>query len=170
MKRFGFWCALATVLAALTGCGYHVGFLGHPQLKTIAVAPAVNETALYNVASDMRMMACEVIVQDGSLKLVDQSTADCILYCTVKEASFADVTTDNYNSKIIYKPKEWEAKVSVEYNLIIPGQAKPLKQGSVTGKSRFQAPIDEEVSRLRAVRQAWYDASREILYAIVEGW
>ena len=108
--------------------------------------------------------------QDGSLKLVDQSTADCILYCTVKEASFADVTTDNYNSKIIYKPKEWAAKVNVEYNLIIPGQAKPLKQGTVTGNSRFQAPIDEEVSRLRAVRQACYDASRSILYAIVEGW
>ena len=170
MKRFGFWCVCAAALLTLTGCGYHVGFLGHPQLETIAVAPAVNETALYNVASDMRMMLCEVVVQDGSLKLVDQSTADCILYCTVKTASFADVTTDSYNSKIIYKPKEWSAKVTVEYNLIIPGQAKPLKHGTVTGDSRFQAPVDEEVSRLRAVRQACYDASRNILYAIVEGW
>lgn len=170
MKRIGLRLLCAVMIPALSGCGYHVGFLGHPQLETIAVAPAVNETALYNVASDMRMMMSEVIVQDGSLKLVDQSTADCILYCTVNEASFADVTTDNYNSKIIYKPKEWAAKVTVEYNLIIPGQAKPLKHGTVNGNSRFQAPIDEEVSRLRAVRQACYDASRNILYAIVEGW
>ena len=170
MKRIGFWLVFSGMMLALSGCGYHVGFLGHPQLKTIAVAPAVNETALYNTASDMRMMLCEAVTQDGSLKLVDQSTADCILYCTVKEAAFADVTTGGYNSKLVYTTKEWSARVTVEYHLIIPGQAKPLKQGIVTGNARFMAPIDEEVSRLRAVRQACYEASRSILYAIVEGW
>ena len=157
-------------LLAIAGCGYHVGFMGHPQLKTMAVAPAVNETAIYNVASDMRMMACEVITQDGTLKLADQSIADCILYCTVKDASFADVTGDSFDNDNVYKPKEWAARVQVDYRVIIPGQAAPLKSGTVTGNSRFQAPIDVEQSRLRAVRQACYVAAQNIVRAVTEGW
>ncbi|MPM22860.1 hypothetical protein SDC9_69319 [bioreactor metagenome] len=161
---------LPAAVLAVAGCGYHVGFLGHPQLETIAVAPAVNETAIYNVASDMRMMACEVVTQDGTLKLVDQSTADCILYCTVKNASFADVTGDSFDNENIYKPKEWAARVEVDYRVIIPGQAEPLKTGSVTGSSRFQAPVDVEESRLRAVRQACFVAAQNIIHALTEGW
>ncbi len=154
----------------LGGCGYHLGFLGHPQLKTVAVAPAVNETALYNVASDMRMMATEAVMQDGTFKLADQSTADCILYLTVKDAQFADVTGDAFDNDNVYKPKEWQAQVSVAYQVVIPGRGEPLLSGVVNGVSRFQAPVDVEVSRLRAVRQACYVAAQQVLYALGEGW
>ena len=36
MKRFGFWILLAFPLLLLPGCGYQVGSLMHPQIKTVA--------------------------------------------------------------------------------------------------------------------------------------
>ena len=56
----------------LGGCGYQVGSLMHPQVKTVAVAPVVNETVAYNVAAEMRGLLCECFITDGSLKLVDE--------------------------------------------------------------------------------------------------
>ena len=158
------------LLMTLSGCGYRIGFTGHPQLESIAVAPAVNETAIYNVASDARMMMCEVIMQDGTFKLSDQHNADAILYMTVKETAFASVSDASIENDNQYKPTEWRTQVTVDYKLVIPGQGEPLKSGTVQGNARFQAPLDVEGSRLRAVRQACYEASRQIIYNIAEGW
>ena len=164
--------AVAAVVGMLftSGCGYHVGFIKHPQLDSIAVAPAVNNTALYNVASDMRMMMCEVIVQDGTYKLSDQRTADAILYLVVKKASFADVSDASIDNDNQYKPTEWDARVTVSYQLIIPGQGTPILSGQAQGHVRFQAPVDVESGRLRAVRQACFEAARRIMINISEGW
>lgn len=154
----------------LSGCGYHVGFLKHPQLDTLAVAPAVNETALYNVANDMRFMMCEAVVQDGTYKLTDTKRADAIIYLTVKEAAFADVGDASVEDDDTYTPSEWNAKVKVDYRVIIPGQGKALLSGSVAGSARFQAPVDIEGGRQRAVRQACYVAAQQVVYAVTEGW
>jgi hypothetical protein len=161
---------LAAMLFTLTGCGYHIGFIRHPQLESLAVAPSVNETAIYNVASDMRMMMCEVVMQDGTFKLSDQSRADAILYTVVKSASFADTSDASMEDENTYSPAEWQVTVQVEYKLLIPGQGKALRTGTASGSARFQAPQDVEGSRLRATRQACYVAAQNIIYALAEGW
>ena len=161
---------LAALLGLLlSGCGYHIGFIRHPQLESLAVAPAINETALYNVASDMRFMMCETLVQDGTYKLSDMQRADAIIYLTVKSADFADVGDASLEDDDTYKPSEWSAKVKVDYRVIIPGRGEPLLAGSVTGSSRFQAPVDLEGGRQRAVRQACYVAAQQVVYAVSEG-
>ncbi len=160
----------AVVLFAGTGCGYRIGFIKHPQLNSIAVAPAVNETAIYNAASDMRFMMNEVIMQDGTFKLSDQKRADAILYLTIQDISFADVSDAVVEHDNRYKPEEWQVRVTVDYKLMIPGQGKPLLTGKCIGSTRFQAPSDIETSRLTAVRQACYDTAKKITYAIAEGW
>ncbi len=162
--------AVTVLVFSLSGCGYHVGFIKHPQLDSIAVAPAVNESAIYNVASDMRSMMSEAIMQDGTYKLSDQHRADAILYLVVKDASFADVSDASIDDEDTYKPIEWQTRVTVEYRLVIPGQGEPLLSGQVTGDARFQAPLDIESSRLRAVRQACYVAAQNVVYSITEGW
>lgn len=169
---FGFikYLSLFAGVLFMSGCGYHVGFLKHPQLNTIAVAPAVNETALYNVANDMRFMMNEAVMQDGTYKLSDAKRSDAIIYLVVKEASFADVGDASVEDDDTYSPSEWNAKVKVDYKVIIPGQGKPLLAGSVDGEARFQAPVDIEGGRQRAVRQACYVAAQKITYAVTEGW
>lgn len=160
----------AGVLFSAAGCGYHVGFMKHPQIDSLAVAPAVNETAIYNVASDMRFMMTEAIQQDGTYKLSDQRRADAIIYLIVKEAAFAEISDASIEDNNRYRPGEWSAKVKVDYRVIIPGRGEPLLQGSVTGNAFFQAPGDLESARLRAVRQACHVAAQKIVYNIAEGW
>lgn len=166
---------LHTLLMLLTisffaGCGYHIGFIKHPQIDSLAVAPAVNETPIYNTASEMRSLMCEAIMQDGTYKLSDQKRADAVIYLTVQSAKFADISDASVDNDNEYKPEEWETRVTVSYKVIIPGQGKPLRSGSVTGISRFQLSVDIESSRLRAVRQACYEAARKVVYNIAEGW
>lgn len=162
---------LAGVLClCLQGCGYHVGFIRHPQLESVAVAPVVNDTAVYNAASDMRMMMSEVIMQDGTFKLSDQKKADAIIYLTVSKVEFSDVGDASIESDDRYSPDEWQTTVTVNYALILPGQGGKLREGEVKGSARFQAPLDIESSRLRAVRQSCYEAAQNIIYNLAEGW
>ena len=165
-----FIAAAAALAISLCGCGYHIGFIKHPQLNTLAVAPAVNETAVYNAASDVRMMMNEVVVQDGTFKLVDQKSADAVIFMTVKRVSYAEVSEASVTDRDTYRPNEWAVNVAVEYSVIIPGQAGAIRSGTVEGSTLFQAATDIESSRLRAVRQASYNACRKILYNIAEGW
>ena len=153
-----------------TGCGYKVGFIKHPQLDSIAVAPVINETEIYNAASDMRMMMTEVVMQDGTFKLSDLRRADAILYMTVENIAFAEASQATVKDQLEYRPDEWRVRIGVSYKLVIPGRGKPLLSGRKEGEIRFQAGADVESGRLKAVRQACFIAARKIVYAIAEGW
>lgn len=162
-------CALL-LAAALSGCGYKIGFIKHPQLDSIAVAPVINETEIYNAASDMRMMMTEVIMQDGTFKLSDLRRADAILYITVQNIAFGEAARATVQNEIEYRPDEWDAWVYVSYKLVVPGQGKPLLEGRKEGTLRFQAGADVESGRLRAVRQASFVVAQKIIQSIAEGW
>lgn len=160
----------AVLMLILTGCGYHIGFIKHPQIDSIAVAPVVNSTAIYNAAGNMRMMASEAVMQDGSYKLADLKRADAILYITVSRIDFTAVGTSSVERDRDYRPDEWIARVTAEYKLIVPGQGKPVLAGTVTGQSHFQAGADVESGRLSGVRQACYDTAVKLVRQITEGW
>ncbi|MEG2075255.1 MAG: hypothetical protein RRY34_02040, partial [Victivallaceae bacterium] len=57
-------CTLILMLCA--GC-YHMGSMMHPDVKTIAIAPVVNETTAYNASINMRKALLEQFMRDGSL-------------------------------------------------------------------------------------------------------
>ena len=158
------------MMFVLAGCGYKVGFVKHPQLDSIAVAPVINETEIYNAASDMRMLMSEVIMQDGTFKLGDLRRADAILYMTVQNIAFAESSRATVKNKLEYRPDEWRVRVNISYKLIIPGQGKPLLSGRKEGDVLFQAGADVENGRLRAVRQACFIAAQKIVRSIAEGW
>ncbi len=171
MFRFFSILSCALFLAAATaGCGYKIGFIKHPQLDSIAVAPVINETEIYNAASDMRMMMSEAIMQDGTYKLSDLRRADAILYITVQNIAFGEAVRATVENEVEYRPDEWRALMIVTYKLIVPGQGKPLLSGRKEGHIRFQAGADVESGRLRAVRQVSYVTAQKIIQSITEGW
>ncbi|WP_294433762.1 LPS assembly lipoprotein LptE [uncultured Victivallis sp.] len=154
----------------LGGCGYQVGSLMHPQVKTVAVAPVVNETVAYNVAAEMRGLLCECFMTDGSLKLVDEKEADCIVYARVLSIAFSEVNWSTVNDDL-FVPNEWRVKMTVEFSVIIPGSAKPLiSTRSVTGSAEFQTGPDMYIGRRNGIRQAAYDAAKQLVTAVTEGW
>ena len=76
MRKIHLAALAAFLLVVCGGCGYRVGSLMHPQIKTVAVAPVQNETVEYNLTAQVRNLLCERFMVDGSLKLVDEKEAD----------------------------------------------------------------------------------------------
>ena len=166
-----FVAAAAALALLVPGCGYRVGSIMHPQIKSIAIPPVTNETLAYNVGPQMRALLCEAFQQDGSLQLKRESNADCILYARVTYISFSQVAWSNNNVDEDYLPTEWRVNLSVEYSVVIPGELKPLiNKRSTTGSARFMTGADMEAGRMSGIRQASYDAARKIVAQVTEGW
>ena len=151
------------------GCGYRIGTLGHPQIKSIAVAPVTNETTSYNAAAQTRSVLCEAIMADGTLKLTHQSSADCILYAKVKSISFSEVSWSKKEDDE-FVPNQWKVSIKMDYSVILPGRAEPLAAGSVNGDAQFTTGPDMEIGRLSGIRQALLAAAKNIVIAVTEGW
>lgn len=155
----------------LGGCGYRFGSVMHPQVKTIGVAPVVNETVAYNIAPQVRALLCERFQTDGSLKLVDEKSADCIIYARVTGYKFSQISWSNKTDDDKLLPNQWQVSIDIEYVVMIPGRAKPLfSTRSVSGSARFMSGPDLETSRSYALRQAAFEAAKKIVSSVTEAW
>ena len=164
-----FACCVAAVALLVGGCGYDLGPIGHPQLKTVAVAPVINETLSYNAAAQMRALICERFTTDGTMKLVSLSEADCIVYARVTKVNLSGSNWSSNNEQ--YQANEWNCSVEVKYSVILPGRGKPLiADAGTSGSSTFSAGPDIEGSRINGVRQAMYDAAKTIVATVTEAW
>ena len=164
---------LFAVLALfLTGCGYRIGHMGHPQISSLAVAPVTNETLLFNAAGTMRALLCERIMNDGTYKLLNESKADCILHARVVNAKFSEISwsSDDGDSGDFF-PEYYRVQVEVQYSVILPGRVEPLiGPAKVKGTAMFDHTIDLETARRNGVKQALWDASKKIIDACTESW
>lgn len=154
------------------GCGYTFGSLAHPQIKSVAVAPVVNDTLAYNAAAVLRGLLNERFNTDGSLKLKSLSTADCIVYARITDVSYKALSYGTtHDGDDTFLANEWRCSVSVEYSVILPGRAKPLiSNAAASGTSDFITGPDLESSRRNAMRQACFAAAKNIVSGVTEGW
>lgn len=170
MKNF---VCLTVMLAALLsgGCGYRLGSLMHPQIKSIAIPPVTNETVAYNVGPQVRALLCETFQQDGSLQLKRESNADCILYARVVAIKFGQTAWSNNYQDENYIPTQWSVKVDIEYSVVIPGELKPLiPKTKTSGSATFMTGADMETGRMNGVRQAAFEAAKKVVAEVTEGW
>ncbi len=158
------------LLVFAPGCGYQIGSIMHPQVKTIAVAPVVNETLSYNASAEVRGSLCEAFMADGSLKLVDMSKADCIVYAKILDVKYSVVSWTT-QSNDFDTPNQWRVSMTIEFSVVIPGQAKPLLSvRSVSGSAFFQTGADQEMSQHNGTKQAAFDAAQKVVAGITEAW
>ena len=149
MKKLAFLAAVIAVFLT-TGCGYKVGNLMHPQVKSIAIAPVSNDTMLYNAAALMRGALAECFQSDGSLKLTSEGTADCILYARVTKAVFHQISWENNanDDDDEFLPDQWQVTVTAKIMIMIPGKADPLiRETTINGSTKFVTGGDLENSR-----------------------
>jgi hypothetical protein len=168
-KKLVLFVSAALLLTAISGCGYKIGSLAHPQIKSIAVAPVTNDTTTYNLAAQVRGILCEAFMSDGSLKLTHLSTADCIIYTKVEGVSFSEISWST-DSGERFVPNEWRVRLHLSYTVVIPGEAAPLTSGSVTGTADFMTGPDMEIGRLNGMRQAGLSTANQIVVNTVEDW
>ena len=171
MKQFLVLLMTAAVLLMTGGCGYRIGTMGHPQIKTIAIAAVKNDSTVYNLAAVTRNVLAEQFMLDGTLKVVSEKKADCILYARVIQVTSSEVTESSSSSDRTFEPEEWQIKVGVEYSVIIPGQKAPLiPLRKVTGTANIQAPGDMDYAIRRGAAQACRQAAVEMVEFTTEAW
>lgn len=114
----------------------------HPQIKTVAVAPVQNETVEYNLTAQVRNLLCERFMVDGSLKLVDEKEADCIVYARVTDVRFAEVSwaKNDKDRDDIFLPNEWSVTLTIEYSVIIPGRVRRWSRRRRSPAPRISRP------------------------------
>ena len=169
--RLLLWMLLS--LFAVSGCGYRIGFVGHPQISSLGVAPVANETLLYNAAGTLRALLCERIMNDGTYTLKRENDADCVIHARVVKSTFNEIswTSSNSDDTGDFFPEYYRVTVTVEYSVILPSRLTPLiGPVQVTGEAMFDNMIDLETARRSGIKQALWDATKKIVDGCTEAW
>lgn len=174
MKKYlMYFIVLLFSLLFLTSCGYHVGSIAHPQIKTIAIAPVKNETYIPNAAECMRQALSESFQKDGSWKVKGMNEADCIMYARVLDIkiSATNITANKSNSSITYMTSLFSMAITLEFTVIIPGRSKPLiATTQVSDSTQYQVPADIYTAQQSALQQACYMVATRAVSASTEAW
>lgn len=166
------WLLAAALVPLLAGCGYyHMGSMTHPQLKTIGLAPVVNETLTPFATADMRGMLSEQFMFDGSLKVKEVKEADCILYCRITDIKTTESMTAGYDNEKNYQTAQWKVVVTAEFTVILPSHKEPLiPKRKVTGEALFEVYGDATAQQRRATKMACRAAAEMIVEYTTEAW
>ncbi len=170
-KRYFLLAAASTLLALCGSCGYHLGSLAHPQLKSIAIAPVKNDTLEPYVSDIMRQQLCEQFQFDGSLKVKSLEEADVILYCIVKEVKNDSVSWHSTDNQVTYRPYQFTLSVKAEFSVVMPGRGEPVvRSREVSESATYDITSDPQQGRSNGIKQACYNDARKIVEYTVEAW
>ncbi len=173
MKIFNtlFVFAALALCALLSACGYHMGSMMHPQIKTIAIAEIRNDSKEPLLTRTMRQQLAEAVQVDGSLKLVSQSEADCILYCKIKEVDTISVREDSDDGQENYTPSEFQLTITGSFQVLIPGQSKPLIPiREISTRANYQYESDPQIVRFQGMKQAAKRFANLAIQYTTEAW
>ena len=161
---------LLILVFLLSGCGYRIGNMGHPQLKSVAIAPVINDTLAYNAAANMRGQLAERFQVDGTMKLTGMNQADCIVYARITDIKLREIdSSTRFDDDFL--PNQWSVNIAVEFSVIIPGRAKPLiDKRKASGYAEFMSGPDIEISRSYAIKQACFSAAKNLVSQVTESW
>jgi hypothetical protein len=101
------WLASLALLLGLSGCAYYStsgGLIG--GIRTVAVPLADNDTPEFGIAELMTERVERAYSADGRIRVVDEESADAVLYLTIRsleDAPFtytADEVTEQYRFSV----------------------------------------------------------------------
>ena len=168
---FAIFATIMSIFFLFSSCGYHLGSIMHPQIKSIAIAPVKNDTTEPDVSAWLRQSFAEQFEFDASLKVKSIENADCILYAKVNEVKTTATSFSSYDGDQTFSPAEFSVSVKVEYTVIIPGRTSPLiETREVVGEARYQVAADHNIARRRGVQQACREAAKKAVIYVVEAW
>ena len=180
-RVFRLFAAMLVLLATGLNWGcqsYQRGTLGHPQIQTMAVGDFRNETDEAALSTHLRQKLADAIMTDGSVRLKDKADAQVILqgrikqyFLTARSGMQVSTTLDNDKNRDAYQTSIYQASVTVEFEVVIPGRKRPvIALMEATGNAQFDRLPDMTVSRDEALRRATQDAAQQMVAAVVEAW
>lgn len=155
----------------LTSCGYHVGSMMHPQIKTIGIADVKNDTLEIRASAILRGLLAERFQFDNSLKIVQPEKADIVLYTRIKSIKYSGIVWSSVDRDMTFRPSQFEVSMEIEYSVLRPGYSTPLiAKASTTGHSKFQFTNDPANGKIAGIKQASLRAADSIVIAVTEAW
>jgi len=171
LSRKVFLLPAAALLLSLSGCGYHVGSIGHPQIKTVAIAEVKNETFEVLASTLLRNVLAERFMFDNTLKLTSMEKADCIVYARVLNVYNRSISWKRTSRVEDYRANEYTLSIQVEYTVLIPGSAKPLvPKNTAIASSTYLFAHDPAIGRANALKQCMLRIADQIVSATTEAW
>lgn len=159
------------MLPLLSSCGYQLGNMMHPQIKTVAIADVKNESMEVQASALLRGILAERFQFDNSLKLTTPDQADCVVYAKIESVSTVNVSWSSEEIDEKFRPTLFRLTAKVRYTVRVPGQAKELVPGGVaSGSAVYQYTNDPSVGKRDGLRQAFFQISNKIVRAVTEGW
>ncbi len=171
---------LSLVLLGTAGCAsYHQGSVIHPQVDSVAVGMFKNVTDEPALAVLLRKNLAEQFMFDGSLELRDADSAEIIVTGVIRRydinrSSAAKIRDDDSfpDNRTTYRSTIYEARVEVEYQVLIPNQGNRvlMPRRRVVGRAQFPTMPDLNITRQSGLQQALRDAAVNIVAGITEAW
>jgi hypothetical protein len=148
----------------LSSCGvYSLSGSGLSGIDTIAIPLFDNETQEYDLREALTEKVAEMFVQDNTLKVVNERTADSILRGVV-----TNYTRENYTFDEQENPKEYIARIWVRVSFEEKKDKKVVwKEDNLLGWGIYSAQDEtEDMGKERAIEKL----AEDIVNKTVKGW
>jgi lipopolysaccharide assembly LptE-like protein len=167
LKR-AFFAILIPVSLFVSGCGVYTGSTGRvdESLKRVAVRTIDNRTTEPNLGVDLSDSIIEAIQTDNSLKVVDEQSADSIIYGEIvrynlrEVATRADLTVNEYQVQIA---------VVLTFEIVDSGE-KIFAKKRFNGTGNYVLDESSETNEASARAEAADEIVKDILGQVVEDW
>lgn len=159
--------AVLAVALFCAGCGYRLGTMLPPDIKSIHVPTFVNRCNEPLVETETTSAAIREFQKDGTLKVVDAAKADTRL----------DVSVTGYTLEALRQAKdralttkEYRLKLTVEMVFKRRSTGEELLRKKVEGDTTFTPAGDMTSSKREALPKAAKNLAHNIVEAVVEYW
>ena len=164
--RYARLFALATLyscLATLLSCGpYSFTGAGLPGIKTIAIPLFENQTEEYGIREELTNKLVQAFVQDNTLKVVSERTADAVLRGTILKYQ-KDAYTFDQSENV----KEYIARIYVKITVEDKKHSKNIwEEENLQGWGTFPADSSEAYGKSKAIDKL----TEDIVNRTVKGW
>ena len=171
MNRNKFILILASLF--LSSCsGYKVGYLNHPQIKTVGVGKIKNLTDEPRLASYLREKLKERFQFDGSIKFISSDKADIIINGEITDyqvRTSGSVSSDTRENRAGFFATIYRTTITFKYDINTKKQW-DVQAATVTGYADYTELIDQQEEKRNSLQRAAYEVSKEVVANITEAW
>jgi hypothetical protein len=151
----------------MAGCAHYStssGLIG--GIRSVAIPAAENETPEFDIAELMAERIGAAFISDGQLKLVDEESADAVLFLRIVSLDDSPFT---YTAS--EQTEQYRFKVFVNVELLkLEGEDQLLELKEVEGWGTYDANLEDEEGRDKAIEAALDMIIEEIVDRTTASW
>jgi len=161
---------LLGVLAAvgLSGCAYHLGAVGKPGYRSVAVPMFRNETVKPQLAPPVTNAIIKRLQTDGSLPVTWEADADIVVHGTITEFTRTVLRTQVDDTRA---PREYRLRLTAKIEVRDRRTGKlVMPAATLTGQADAFLGSDLQTAEEQALPLIADDLARQVVSRLTERW